>query len=193
MIIQSTNKREQILLHARDLLRKQGINAFSHRELADRVGVKSSSVHYYFPTKEDIGLALIQEYRVQVLSILEALGTLAVEDRIDGFIDLFVKTASSGEDWCPAAMLASDFMTLGKELQNQVNLFFGAIERWLASQVNEFCNWLTLEQADSLAKTGIAMLEGALLLSRCQRDPSRVSHVGKAFKQLLRVRSPEKG
>src|ERR1700744_3605487 len=43
-------------------IRKGGYGAFSFRELAADVGVKSSSVHYHFPTKEDLGAAVIRRY-----------------------------------------------------------------------------------------------------------------------------------
>jgi TetR/AcrR family transcriptional regulator, transcriptional repressor for nem operon len=190
MGVTTSQKRNEILQHARELLRKRGFNAFSHRELADLVGVKSSSVHYYFPSKEDVGIALIQGYRTEVMSSLESLPSVAAEERIDGFVDLFVRSASSGEDWCPAAMLASDFMTLGRTLQDEVRGFFNLVEKWLEKQITEFNAAMASEEASALAKTGMAMLEGALLLSRSQHDPARVRQAGNAFKQLLLIKNP---
>ena len=37
-----------------------GFGGFSFRELAADVGVKSSSVHYHFPTKEALAAAVIR-------------------------------------------------------------------------------------------------------------------------------------
>ncbi len=36
------------------LIRTRGCNGFSYRDLAEHVGVKTSSIHYYFPGKDDL-------------------------------------------------------------------------------------------------------------------------------------------
>ena len=41
--------REQLLDHAQILLMTRGYNGFSYRDLSTLVGVKTSSIHYYFP------------------------------------------------------------------------------------------------------------------------------------------------
>src|SRR4051812_3098431 len=39
-----------------------GFGGFSFREIADDVGIKSSSVHYHFPTKEDLAAAVVRRW-----------------------------------------------------------------------------------------------------------------------------------
>ncbi len=46
--------RELLLAHAEKLIRTRGCNGFSYRDLAEHVGVKTSSIHYYFPGKDDL-------------------------------------------------------------------------------------------------------------------------------------------
>ena len=50
----TTTVREQILDHAITLMMLRGYNGFSYRDLSELVGVKTSSIHYYFPSKEDL-------------------------------------------------------------------------------------------------------------------------------------------
>jgi TetR/AcrR family transcriptional repressor of nem operon len=40
-----------------------GFGGFSFREIAADVGIKSSSVHYHFPTKEDLAAAVSSQVR----------------------------------------------------------------------------------------------------------------------------------
>src|SRR5437899_1576737 len=47
-------------------IRLGGFNGFSFREIAADVGVKSSSVHYHFPTKEKLAAAVIHRYTDEV-------------------------------------------------------------------------------------------------------------------------------
>jgi len=179
------NRRAELLAHARDLLRKQGFNAFSHRELASLAGVKSSSVHYYFRSKDDIGLALIHEYRDEVMGMLQSLEHLPPIARLERFIGVFAESAADGEAWCPAGMLASDFMTLGPALQAEVRRFFEGVEGWLAVQASLLNPRLEPQAARNLARAAMALLEGALLLARSQREPQRVGQAGEALKVLL--------
>src|SRR5215472_18065558 len=54
--------REQVLDHAITLMMLRGYNGFSYRDLSELVGVKTSSIHYYFPSKDDLVLEALKEY-----------------------------------------------------------------------------------------------------------------------------------
>jgi TetR/AcrR family transcriptional repressor of nem operon len=59
--------REKIVGHAITLMMLRGYNGFSYRDLSELVGVKTSSIHYYFPAKDDLVLEAIHEYSKAVL------------------------------------------------------------------------------------------------------------------------------
>ena len=63
---------KDILNAAEKQVKKGGYNAFSFREIAKEIGIKSASVHYHFPTKEALGAALASHYSEK---FLHALGT----------------------------------------------------------------------------------------------------------------------
>jgi TetR/AcrR family transcriptional regulator, transcriptional repressor for nem operon len=181
----TVDRRSEVLDHSRALLRTRGFNAFSHRDLAALVGVKSSSVHYYFPSKEDIGLALIGDYRAEIMAFLAALEDLPVTQRLDRFTSLFAEAAASGDQWCVAGMLASDFETLGETLRAEVRQFFRDVEGWLAVQARLLRPDLKQSAAQRLGKTCMALLEGSLLLARSQGEPQRAAHAAESLKLLL--------
>ncbi len=54
--------REELLAAGRATVQAHGYNAVSFRELAKEVGIKSASIHHYFPTKGDLGAAVLQHY-----------------------------------------------------------------------------------------------------------------------------------
>lgn len=54
--------RDQILDTAADLLRRLTYPAFSYSDISAEVGIRKASIHYYFPSKEDLGLALVQRF-----------------------------------------------------------------------------------------------------------------------------------
>lgn len=187
----SSDRRQEILAHAADLLRTRGFNAFSHRDLAERTGVKSSSIHYHFPTKQDLGLALIRQYREDLALLLESLETLPVAGRLEGFLAPFVEAAHGGHQWCLAGMLASDYDSLDESLRSEVRQFFDLAEHWLGEQARVLQPALSEDDARALAQAAMALLEGAQLLARAQQDVERMHRALNVFHALLGV-SPAK-
>jgi len=52
--------RTKIIDAGEKLLLKNGFNGFSYADIALALGIKKSSIHYHFPSKADLGLAVIQ-------------------------------------------------------------------------------------------------------------------------------------
>lgn len=52
--------RHLILDVAEELLLTRGYVAFSYQDIAARIGIRKASIHYHFPSKADLGLAIIE-------------------------------------------------------------------------------------------------------------------------------------
>ncbi len=119
---------------AQELVQSRGFNAFSYRDLAERVGIKTSSIHYHFPTKGDLARALVERYRLKMRGArerIEARHSRPVE-RFEAFLDLLCATFERENMICLCAMLATDAATLPAEAREQVRGFFEDNEAWLA-------------------------------------------------------------
>ena len=55
----ASNTREQIINKAAQLMLQRGLNGFSYRDISEPLGVKNAAIHYHFPSKADLVLALI--------------------------------------------------------------------------------------------------------------------------------------
>src|ERR1700690_1243911 len=62
-----------ILDAAEGLAQTRGYNGFSYADVATQVGVTKASLHYHFPSKAELGRALIERYHA---GFTEALGTI---------------------------------------------------------------------------------------------------------------------
>src|ERR1700688_4944489 len=61
-----------ILDVAERLAQTLGYNGFSYADIAAQLGVTKASLHYHFPTKAELGRALIERYRILFGATLEA-------------------------------------------------------------------------------------------------------------------------
>jgi len=60
MIDTKTDTKKLILDIAEDLLLDRGYNGFSYKYIATSLNIKNASIHYHFPAKTDLGVAIIQ-------------------------------------------------------------------------------------------------------------------------------------
>lgn len=94
--------RAPILDAAEALMREEGYGAVSTRRVASRAGLKPSLVHYYFPTTNDLLIALFRRGADQSDAMLEA--ALAAPDPLRALWDFFADTSRTA--------LALEFMAL---------------------------------------------------------------------------------
>src|SRR3974390_2000756 len=65
---------EQILDLAETLIQTRGYSAFSYQDIADSLGIRKASIHYYFPSKADLGVAVVDRYADRFGAALVAIG-----------------------------------------------------------------------------------------------------------------------
>src|SRR3954469_4691076 len=115
--MQISDTRTMVLDAAQELLQTRGFNAFSIKDLAERVKIRTSSIHYHFPTKADLCRALITRHRERVAGVLAEIDSRVSDSRkkLDRFAAVFQSTIEAGNRMCPFGMLAADSVTLEPE------------------------------------------------------------------------------
>ncbi len=125
--------REQIMDRAADLLMSRGFNGFSYSDISSYLGVKNAAVHYHFPAKTDLALALIDEYR-KVLrrgtAEFMAYGGSALA-QLEGFFAFTAQQCQLGRCICPFGAFSVDYSELPVELQKATRSFMEESMRWL--------------------------------------------------------------
>ena len=88
---ESSATRAAMLDAAEALMRDEGYAAVSTRKVASRAGLKPSLVHYYFPTTDDLLIALFRRGADQSDAMLE--DALAAPDPLRALWDFFTDTS----------------------------------------------------------------------------------------------------
>lgn len=166
-----TSTLEKLLNTAEDAVRLRGYHAVSFRELADELGIKSASVHYYFPQKEDLGTALVERYRDRFFAALEAGTTNAATPakRLDAFIQLHREALTGSDRICLCGMLGAESCGLPAAVSTAVAEFFKANINWLVAALPKE---LSLAQRKRKASHIVAALQGAMMLATSLADHS---------------------
>lgn len=130
--------REALLQTAETLMRTRGYTAFSYADLAEAVGIRKASIHYHFPTKEDLGEVIVETYIARLRIELERIQTehRHVIGRLESFFQIFRSSADGGLlPLCGA--LAAERAVLPPNLQRLTHQFFDMQLTWLTRILNE--------------------------------------------------------
>ncbi|CAM3903199.1 TetR/AcrR family transcriptional regulator [Bordetella bronchialis] len=185
--METTTVREQLLNHARVLLMTRGYNGFSYRDLATLVGVKTSSIHYYFPTKEDLVLEAVNTYSSEVLGHVRAIdGKQSAARQLEAYAQAFGMLMHDGDRICLCGMLASDIASLPDNIRGAVQAFFQANERWLEGVLALGRDDGTLRVSGDLgsaARALYAAFQGSVLAGRLFGSKARLQDVVASIRQ----------
>jgi TetR/AcrR family transcriptional repressor of nem operon len=171
--------RGELLDAAECLVRTRGYNGFSYRDLAEQIGIKTASIHYHFPTKADLGEAVVETERERFAKVLARLDAEEKDPRrrLKRFVELFqAKTIDCGNRMCLGAMLAVEQDTLPDAVGQAARQLFADKEAWLAKLLEEGRKQRRFRFKGSPEVTARAVfgaLEGALLTARAFHDVRR--------------------
>lgn len=165
------SKKEALIQAAQSRVRSGGYSNFSFRELAAEVGIKSASVHYHFPTKGDLGAELARQYTDD---FLKSLGDpIAIfesgNNPIETYINQFRQALIRDKKMCLCGLLGAESEALPEKVRYETQRFFRRNIAWL-EQAHQICSPYNAIQAKANALKTVALLEGAMLISKTLDD-----------------------
>lgn len=162
------NKEQAILEVAEKMVREGGYNAFSFRDIADAVGIKSSSVHYHFRTKADLGAAVARYYTQKFLSHLGDPEELIAEQKnpVAVYVNAFRTALLNDKRMCLCGLLGAEIDGLPPAVGAQTKAFFERNIEWLTKAYT----LAGAANARGSALQTLALLEGAMIMSNVLED-----------------------
>jgi TetR/AcrR family transcriptional regulator, transcriptional repressor for nem operon len=185
-----------ILDVAEQLAQTRGYNGFSYADIAAQLNVTKASLHYHFPSKAELGRALIERYRTVFEAALESIDreTSEAQGKLVKYVGLYDSVLSK-KRMCLCGMLAAEYATLPAPMQEGLTLFFDGNERWLTAVLADGLRsgeFLFRETANERARLLLGALEGAMLVARSYGDPHRFEQAAGYLLADLGARVPLK-
>jgi TetR/AcrR family transcriptional repressor of nem operon len=174
--------RDRILDVSQRLIQARGFSAFSYADIATEIGIRKASIHYHFPTKADLAVALMVRYRAVFNGALAQIADdrAGAPQRLKAYKQLFANVLRDDHRLCMCGMLAADFDALPTEVRDEVRKFFDDNEVWLAKVLAEGKRrgeLAFLGTAVARARVILSALEGAMLVARTHRDVNRFDDI----------------
>jgi AcrR family transcriptional regulator len=133
MAPRQSNTRERIVQRARDLLQRHGLDGFSYRDIATHLGIRNAAVHYHFPSKDDLGLALVEDFADEIereIAAARAAGVPASE-QLAIYLERSRADAADDDKICMFGALAASYTRLPAPMQRAVSRLRSTVHAWL--------------------------------------------------------------
>jgi TetR/AcrR family transcriptional repressor of nem operon len=190
-LAESRDTRAELLEAAMELLQTIGFNAFSYQDLADRLDIKKASIHYHFPTKEDLAIGLIERSvnRFQAWSETIDDQDLSPSEKLQAYFEYFVRVYKDGKRICPCGQLVAEWRSLPEKLQEMVMRLLQSHKQWLTQLLEKgrkSGEFVKLGTATEQAEYVYSSIQGALQTSRALQSvntfQTHTKHIANAIK-----------
>jgi len=168
-VVDHDKYRKALLRQCFDLFADQGYASLTTRQIAKALGVSTGTLYYYFPSKEDLFMQLIEELTTQDLlrATAEIGGLSTLRERILALGDFL----EANEDcFIKQTLLMMDFYQQAGVGQSRVN---EAVQRVSARSRDEIMTALQLDNP-LLATHVLCLIDG--LISERMVNPEMVSY-----------------
>lgn len=171
--------KQEILRHAEDLIKIGGVYRFSFRLLAQKCGIKSSSVHYHFNSKRDLIIAVLENYISNTESALTALEKAEPDQakRLEKYVQLFLDWAKNGgyEKGCVSIIIGYEMSESDRKIRSMISRQVKFHVDWIAKTVREGQGKNVFKKnvdASLFASSLFQMMEGGATISKitCSGD-----------------------
>ena len=169
----SSNSKEAILAAARRTAQAHGYSGLNFRDLADEVGIKAASIHYYFPSKADLGAAVARRYWEDTAAELDSM-LAKIGDPLrclHQYPDIFRKSLERDNRMCLGSFMAAEHDDLPEAVKKEVQTFGDVNVAWLA-KVLTAAAVVTPGESGQRGRAIFAAIAGAQLMARSRSDIS---------------------
>lgn len=159
----------------RHYLQTRGFNGFSFQTIADELGIKKASLHYYFASKEEMGMALLDDYEEAYIRWAKKVEELSAKKKLERMFDLFFKISLDEQKICPSGVLCSDFNTLPDNMKERLSTFHQTQRKWLIKTLRQGVRDKSFRKDLKISATAdllLSAIQGGLQMARLRGESS---------------------
>ncbi|WP_375281229.1 TetR/AcrR family transcriptional regulator [Pseudooctadecabacter sp.] len=173
-----TDTKTALLRSAEHAVRTKGFDGFSYADLAADVGIRKASIHHHFPAKADLSLAVMQQYHDRFEALCAQIDATPASGaaRLRAMADQYRAALGGGDTLCLCVAFSISADRVRVDVRAAMAAFRAMMVDWLTAAFARGRDDGTIAQVSHPredATAMLALLEGAQLAARAQRDPTR--------------------
>jgi TetR/AcrR family transcriptional repressor of nem operon len=179
--------RATVVAEAAKAIRAEGPHRVGVAEIMARAGLTHGGFYAHFASKDDLIVAAIESmFDDAVANFERRTAGKSPADALRAYIDFYLSPGhrNARETGCPLASLSADIPRLG----NPARLEFAAGYAALTAAIGRLLTVLRFPDPDTLARSVLAEMAGALSLARSVANPVQSAEILEASSRSLRLR-----
>jgi len=190
----SDTSRSSLIREAKTLMLAKGYSGTTVHEICKAAAVSKGSFYHFFHSKEQLGLAVLEEYFSSTFQSLMNGPFVEIDDPIQRALALIEHAEAISDDiWAEGCLLGSfavDLSQASPKIREQISIRFLRLEREFAQ----------IFEAAGLGKSGddtpapeelaghfIAAVEGSIVLAKAHNDSKCIARTVRDFGQYIRL------
>jgi TetR/AcrR family transcriptional repressor of nem operon len=196
----STDTRQRLLDSARELLYSRSYGNVGVKEICDMAGVQKGSFYHFFPSKQELTLAVLDEFFIiskQEIFSRSFRPEWSGMQQLNALLEnIYVFQKSTKEQigktlGCPYGNMSSEMSTQDEVIRQRLNGLLQQMEMSLKTALDQALHEGEIAPCNTAATAAamFAFIEGLMLLAKTRNDPELIREIGVAM-LTIRIGKP---
>lgn len=196
----STDTRQRLLDSARELLYSRSYGNVGVKEICDMAGVQKGSFYHFFPSKQELTLAVLDEFFIiskQEIFSRSFRPEWSGMQQLNALLEnIYVFQKSTKEQigktlGCPYGNMSSEMSTQDEVIRQRLNGLLQQMEMSLKIALDQALHEGEIAPCNTAATAAamFAFIEGLMLLAKTRNDPELIRDIGAAM-LTIRIGEP---
>ena len=188
----STDTRQRLLDSARELLYSRSYGNVGVKEICDMAGVQKGSFYHFFPSKQELTLAVLDEFFIiskQEIFSRSFRSEWSGMQQLKALLEnIYVFQKSTKEQigktlGCPYGNMSSEMSTQDEIIRQRLNGLLQQMEMSLKTALDQALHEGEIAPCNTAATAAamFAFIEGLMLLAKTRNDPELIREIGAAM------------
>ena len=172
-----TDTRKLIMRKARELMLSRSYLGLNFQVLADQVGIRKASLYHHFPSKEALGVALVDDARERFIRWTDTVKDETPARQAVAYVRMFRDQIGAGERVCPVGATASEWEMIEPALQDAVRALSRSHADWMTGVAERLAKYPGVDpllmgnaKPKQWGAHVAALCQGALMMARLNKD-----------------------
>ncbi|WP_179412703.1 TetR/AcrR family transcriptional regulator [Mucilaginibacter sp. E4BP6] len=167
--MRNNTTRDAIIELGRSYMQTIGYHSFTYKQIAIELGIKNSSIHHYFPFKEDLALAVIEKDKHDFKFMVESIKAESPTARAEALLNNYTQYFKDGQKLCVISTFGTSFNDISKNIQRSASEYIALVIKWLTDifkeglESNEFS---FKDSPEDMTAIWVSALPGSLSVGR---------------------------
>ncbi|MCG6169454.1 TetR/AcrR family transcriptional regulator [Leptospira sp. FAT2] len=183
--------KEKIVTLARHYFQSVGFQSFSFQNIADDLGIRKASIHYHYPSKEELGLEVLEVYYKNFEEYTQTLKERPPRVRLFGLFKLYEGYTGENGKICPFGVVGTEYHVLSPAIREKTLVLHNQHRDFLIQTLHDgmkegsFILPLNVKETADLFMSAI---QGSMQISRIRKDKEYFPKMIKNLKSMIQIK-----